>query len=826
MTTFAGPWLSPAVVIRNSCPKLLPGISCSTRRFAPDPNGRQGREARSSRAAYRSTSPCSREASWGFGQRRRSPSRLVSDKICSVTRLLLVGGGHTHVQVLRHIAMNWRAARRHQDVAVTVVLDQPVAVYSGMVPGFVAGQYRAEDLEIDVLPLARRAGASVVLRAATGIDTARSEVHVDGRPPLRYDLASFDIGSTVAGLELPGVREHTVPTRPIARFIDRVDEMLQRRPLPAHVVVVGAGAGGVELAFCLDQRLRELSEQRPQISVVHAGSTVLDGYSRGLVTRVERNAQRRNIALRFGRRAVAASEGELELDDGTRFSDAWVVWVTGAVAHPVLASSGLPVDSRGFVSTGRDLRVVGTENVFAVGDCATMVDHPGTPKAGVYAVRQGPPLIANLEASLEGRPLRAYRPQADFLALLNLGDGSALGAKWGRSFEGPWVMRLKDRIDRKFMRRFQVLDQQAALQNDFEPMAGMDEMLCGGCAAKVGQSGLERALARLPAAREDSRVTLGADDGDDAAAWLTAAGDEVVVSVDAFRAFTEDPYLVGQVASVNALSDLWAKGVRPRGALALVTVPESQEPEEQEEVLYQTMAGVRSVLDDGGVTLLGGHSTTGPELCVGLSVSGEAGAPLLRIDALRPGDAVVCTHAYGTGVLLHADGQGRLSGRWLESTHRSMLQDLAAAASVARRHRIACATDVTGFGVAGHLGEMVRRSQVSAKLDLLSVPSLPGALELLEQGLRSTAHEQNAEARKALALPNVSEDRRLRARIDLLFDPQTCGGLLMAVPAERAESLVADLRAASYPAAAVIAHAAEPTGGDVWFEVLLEAGGS
>jgi selenide,water dikinase len=711
--------------------------------------------------------------------------------------LVLVGGGHSHVQVLRGFAMDPPPGAR-----LTLVVDDPIAVYSGMVPGYVAGQYRADELEIDVVPLARRARARVVIAKALRIEAGARLVHLAERAPLRYDVCSVDIGSTVAGLDLPGVRENAVPTRPIAELVRRTDSLVERirnRPRGARfrVVVVGGGAGGVELAFTLWQRIDAGKDPGIEVSLVHAWPEVLLGYPGSLVARVHRNAEKRGIRISPGRRAVAVKDSAVFFDDGGSVAFDALLWVTGAVSHPLFVDSGLPTEPRGFVRTRSTLQVEGFDDLFAAGDCATMTEFPDTPKAGVYAVRQGPILIDNLRARLEGRPLRRYRPQADFLTLLNLGDGAALGAKWGRSFEGEWVMRLKDRIDRRFMRKFQVLDREGALTREFEKLPDMSrmEIRCGGCAAKVGQSALERALSRLAPIPKDDSVKLGLQAPDDAAAYETPGGELVVSSIDAFRSFTEDPYLVGRVAAVNALSDIQAKGASPRYALALVAVPRDLPEGDAEEILYQVLAGARFVFDRHRVSLLGGHTTTAPELLVGFSVDGFAHrADLLSIDKLEPGDQLLLTKGLGTGVILHADMLGRATGRWLLSCFESMLTSNGEAAAIALELGAKAVTDVTGFGLAGHLGAMLRASGVSAVLDVAGLPVLPGAVELLGQGFRSTAHAENRRAKKGIVLRAEAE---ADPRLELLFDPQTSGGLLFGLRPDRVEEALERLEQVS-----------------------------
>lgn len=739
--------------------------------------------------------------------------------------LVLVGGGHAHVQVLRRIMM-----RPVPGVRLTVVLDRPEAVYSGMVPGFVAGDYSAADLEIDVVPLARRAGARVLLARALRVDPVARRIELEGRPDIAYDVACLDVGSTVLGLDLPGVAEHALATRPIGRFVERLAARLPSTSAgeageaveaaePLRVAVVGAGAAGVEIAFTLQARLRA-SGRVVEITIVSEAGEVLPGHPPRVVAAATRELAGRGLKLREGR-VLAVEKDALHLDSSMLPCDL-AIWATGPAPPVLLAASPLPLDAAGFVQVRSTLQVVGHDDLFAVGDCAALVEHPWVRRSGVYAVRQGPVVDANLRARLAGRSPAPYRPQRDFLMLLNLGERRALGAKWGVPARGAGVWRLKDWIDRRFMRRFQVLDPldpSGAPAPDFpspESM-GMEEMPCGGCAAKVGASPLARALARLPEPTPDASVLLGLGTPDDAAALELPRGDIVLATVDAFRAFADDPWLVGRVAAVNAASDVFAKGGRPRHALALVNVPE-EDPGRAEEVLYQVLAGIRAALDPLRISLVGGHTTVGEDLYVGLSISGDipAASEIRGLAGLRPGDALILSRALGTGVLLAADMRGLARGRWVQAAYAAMLRPNEDAARIACAAGARACTDVSGFGLAGHLDEMLRASGVSAVLDAAALPAFEGALELLLRGVKSTAHEGNAAGRRAIAVDAALRDH---PEVELLFDPQTSGGLLFGIPAERASSVVSALRTAGDGRAAVIGDVVEPRADGAWFAV-------
>jgi pyridine nucleotide-disulfide oxidoreductase family protein len=366
--------------------------------------------------------------------------------------VLLVGAGHSHVEVLKI----W-ASRPVPDTRLTVVSDSARAVYTGMVPGYVAGQYALAELEIDVERLARRARARWIETRATALEAGARTLHGEGVAPISYDTVSFDVGSTVAGLDVPGVEKHALPTRPIREFAHRVESLLERvRQRPSlRLVVVGAGAGGIELACAFRARLSRLGLREASVTLLERGPRILPGYPRSAAARLKRHARAHGIAIRCGMAVARAEADHLVLENGESMPCDVLVWVTGAASVLLFDRAGLERDERGFVKVRETLQAVGHDEIFASGDCASLLTDPRLPKAGVFAVREGPILASNLMARITGARLRTYRPQRDFLSLLNLGDGRAVAVKWGLSAEGRWVWRLKDAIDRRFVRRYQ-----------------------------------------------------------------------------------------------------------------------------------------------------------------------------------------------------------------------------------------------------------------------------------------------------------------------------------------------------------------------------------
>jgi len=325
-----------------------------------------------------------------------------------------------------------------------------------MVPGCLSGRYERSQLTIDVAPLARAAGAELVLDAAVGWDDAHTlRLRGGGRVP--YDICAIDVGSVTAAPPVSDGSARVLPVRPMGRLLDELEVTLRadRPSEQLSIAVVGGGAGGLELAFNAQARLRTLGSPGT-ITVLEAGSRILPERQASLSRHLTGVARRRGIRVRLNDEAVAIAHGAVELQSGERLAAQTVVWATGAEAPPLLRNSPFALSKAGFVRVRDTLQTVEHDHVFASGDCMVLDSDSDGPRAGVHAVRQGPVLARNLRAWLAGGPLVRYRRQRDFLTLLNLGDGRATAAKWGLHWTSGWIMRLKDRIDRGWIERYQV----------------------------------------------------------------------------------------------------------------------------------------------------------------------------------------------------------------------------------------------------------------------------------------------------------------------------------------------------------------------------------
>jgi selenide, water dikinase len=729
--------------------------------------------------------------------------------------IVLIGGGHSHVGVLKSFGM-----KPIPGVRLTLICTDMHTPYSGMLPGYVAGHYDYDEVHIDLSRLCVFAGARLFKDEVVGIDRANNKVLCSNRPPVPYDQLSINIGSTPQLGGVPGAAEHAVAVKPIQRFNDRWVTLLERVKQHAGkttIAVVGAGAGGVELTLAMQFRLRnELKaiQRNPDDLTFHLFTniaTILPTHNAGVRKRFEAVLAERGVVVHVNAAVNQVRAGSLQTASGETLDADEIIWVTRAGGAPWLKQTGLALDDEGFIQVNDHLQTLTDPNIFAAGDIASMVNYK-LEKAGVFAVRQGPPLTENLRRAVEGTALEAYRPQTSWLALISTGDQYAVASRAWLGFAGAWVWQWKDWIDKRFMRKFQDFPKMDAhapkpaissaqssvkLTNEESLQAiSAIAMRCGGCGAKVGASVLSRALGNLHPYETDD-VIIGLKDPDDAAVVRVPKGKAMVHSVDFFRAFIDDPYIFGKVAANHALGDIWAMGATAQSATAVATVPPGLEAK-VEDVLTQMMTGAMEILADAQCALVGGHTGEGKELALGFAINGlidDDPSKILRKGGMQPGDVLILTKPIGTGTLFAAHAQLAAKGRWIDGALQSMVVSNRLGAQCLTEHGATACTDLTGFGLLGHLVEMTRPSGVDAEIHLSKLPILDGAEECVAQGIVSSLQGSNVRLRRAL---RNQEEFVKHPRYPLIFDPQTAGGLLASVPADKAEACIAALRKLGY----------------------------
>lgn len=680
-----------------------------------------------------------------------------------VKELVFVGGGHTHALVLRKWGM-----KPVPGVRVTVINPGATAPYSGMLPGHLAGHYARADLDIDLVRLARFADARLLVDRAVAIDPAGQVIRLTSGRTVPYDIMSLDVGITSEMPSLPGFSDHGIAAKPLGKFADLWARTCASEG-PIKIAILGGGVAGCEVAMAAVHRMRKLGREA-SVSVIDRSevlSRVVPSARKTLMAALADHG----VTLVEGAAIASVEADAVVLEDGRRVASDLTIGTAGATPQAWVADSGLPCKD-GFLEVDEYLRSPADPAIYAAGDCAHLVHDP-RPKAGVYAVRAAPILAHNIRADLLGHQRKAFNPQKDFLKLVSLGGQVAIAEKSGFAIAGPRMWTLKNRIDQTFMDKFRHLPEMPLPKAPKNAAKGVAAEMsgpapCGGCGAKLASGALQGVLAQATGATRDDVEAVSGDD----AAMLKMGNARQVISTDHLRGFALDPALVAKAAAVHALGDIWAMGATPQAALAQVILPR-MEARLQGKWLDEIMQAAGEIFANEGVAVVGGHSSGGTELTIGFTVTGLLDRDPITLKRAQPGDALILTKPIGTGVILAAEMQTKAFGEDVLACWQAMVTPSTKAAKALAPIAHAM-TDVTGFGLAGHLSNICAASNVGAQITLNTVPLLGGAQALATTGIRSSLWAQN----RASVLCDAPET----PLADLMFDPQTAGGLLAAIP--------------------------------------------
>ena len=759
--------------------------------------------------------------------------------------LVLIGGGHSHALVLRKMGMQaWPA-----DVRLTLITNLADTPYSGMLPCHISGLYDFDTAHIDLRPLTRFANCRLIMDEMVGLDADGQRVLCKSHPPIAYDTLSIDVGSTPTKSQVKGAVEYAIPAKPVPDllrawkgYLEELEEELARShpnisTKTASISIVGGGVGGVEMAFAMQIRLQRLlgesNKQQIAVHIFQRGPRLAKGRNRRTQRMVERLCREKGIVVHTGESVCEVTARSVRCESGLVVECDRTFWVTNASAPPWLKETNLSLTDNGFIAVKDTLQTCSHPNIFAAGDVATMVNHK-RPKAGVFAVRQGPPLYENMKRQVLSQPLKDFRPQRRYLNIIDTDTRTSI-ASWGPfAVHAKWCRAWKDRIDNKFMSLFSEFPNMASTTlshrtsttlshrtsttlshrtsttlSHRDPTAlsrqasvSEPQMHCAGCGSKVGADVLHNALTRVRKETDDTdwphrnNIYTGLDAPDDAAIIQPPAGMLAVHTVDQFTQLVDDPFVFAQICVNHCLSDLFAMGAASHSVLALATIPYGTSAK-QEEILYQLLSGASKALAQSKTFLVGGHTTEGEALSLGFACNGWINPERVwKKSGMENNQSLILTKALGTGTLFAADMQLQAKGRWIEGAIASMLQSNQAAADCLRDYGATACTDVTGFGLAGHLKEMVTASNAAVRLNLSDVRLLAGAEHALNEGILSTLHSRNVD--NVIASIDLARTPTHLPVVQALFDPQTSGGLLASVPPAQTESCLKRLRELGY----------------------------
>tara|TARA_Y100001968_G_scaffold330735_1_gene383416 strand:+ start:9908 stop:12109 length:2202 start_codon:yes stop_codon:yes gene_type:complete len=699
-------------------------------------------------------------------------------------QIILAGGGHAHLLILRKWLMNPIDKPKG---LITLVSRDSVFIYSGMFPGWLAGKYKYNDIIVDLRRLANLAGVCFIQSNIIGIDHTEKKLILENRPELKFDIISLNIGSEThfpKDLLVDFCPSQLIPIKPFDKFFEwtKNQDLFKSSSNCQQITVLGAGLAGLEVISALRDRwpIRNL-----------------------------------NLICKEGQLSSSIrnslSNSRIRVSTRLKDSDQLIVLCTGSRVPDWLQQTYLPKDQTGRILTYQTLQVINHPSYFAVGDCA-VVEGFQRPPSGVWSVRASKKLGENILKIDQKKALSFWTPQSFALQLAGLGSShgrSIAIASWGDFTFGPnsFFWQLKKYIDLNFIKKF-------SFKSSLMIERSKDILDCRGCAAKISSQSLFKALSIVN--------SKGVDNKQEDAFFIDPNYNKksvYVQSVDGFPALISDPWLNGRITTFHACTDIFASGASLVSAQAVITLPYISS-NIQEEYLRQTLLGIKSSLNEQGADLIGGHtiesrafppSPSSIGIQISLSINGKikSGDTFWSKGGMKAGDSLMLSGGLGVGILFAGLMQGEADPieidkvlECMTNSARLVSSSLEKIKQVNKSNKLvhAC-TDITGFGLIGHLNEMIIATNnvlgmgerpIRVELHSKSIPFLEGVKSLIGKDIRSTmassnSYNLNLLNKTDISLPRVTlspnssfEDKQnLKVIREILIDPQTCGPLLI-----------------------------------------------
>ena len=683
--------------------------------------------------------------------------------------LVLIGAGHTNCLFMKMWAM-----KSNPSLRVTLINPDPISSYTGMLPSLVAGLCTKADAQINLFGLCRAIGARLIIDSVEKIDRKKSQLICNTGRIVNYDLLSINIGSSSIPL-INGFKEFGCSVRPLAAFQERWEKFLQSVNVksPPVICIIGGGLASIELSFAMDIRLKKTGIERFKIKIFERGKA-FGKLSSNQQRYLKSKAKLRKIEIIENAIIKEVLSNGLMQKSGKFVHADFVVSCIGPNPNDLFKRSKIE-NKDGYGSVDKTLRVIGFENAFAVGDCANFPSQV-VDKSGVYAVRQAPILYKNILKLSRSEELVQFKPQSDYLKLIVYDSTSAIFLRNGLAFSAKWVWSLKNFIDKKFIKNFKKLSEMIT-RDMANGGNNSKKMLCGGCGSKVGNVILESSLKKLSNTKSRHIVSKIGDD----AAVIKINSSFQSLTTDHLRSFTNDAWLQSKITAIHALGDIWAMGSDPNFALTNIVIPESSN-EIQKRTVEEIIDGANSVFMAEGVKIVGGHTSLGKETVIGFTLGGFSKRQPKTVDKACVGDQIILTKPLGSGVLLAGEMRFEGEGQDLKNLFDAMSRSQSSIAEVLSRVANAV-TDITGFGLAGHLLNIVSKSNVAAKLFFDQIPLYSGVNDLIAKHIRSSIFDNNYMYSDKVIIKTT-------ANTDILFDPQTSGPLLATIPRGKVRGVI------------------------------------
>ena len=672
-------------------------------------------------------------------------------------QLVLIGGGHANVQVLKKLCMN-----RIKGLHTVLISERYEATYSGMTPGYIHKDFSKEEISIDLQRLCFNAGATFIKDKVVKIETKNQKLELQNFHSINYDLLSINTGSISnskkINIENSSKYFFVKPISSLVKNLKKIDQIIKNKK--NKIVIIGGGVASYELAFSLVKRYEE------PLEITILGKKILGEKNLNQKTKNKLRAIAKNLNIKeYSGEVVSISETNLTLNNGKKINCNLSLLSTGANIEMWLLDSDLGKDENGFISVDYNLLSINKKNIFVTGD-ACSIENNTRAKSGVMAVRQGEILKENIFLKLTGKKLIKFKPQRNWLYLIGTYENYALLNYFFLSFHARWCWKLKVWIDKNFINKFKFAENQNMTKKNFDLKNSKDiKMYCQGCGSKVSKGTLVDYIRKI-----NDNVDLTDS------AIINNNSSKILQTIDHIKLFSSlNPFDFGKISYLHSQNDILSAGGIVKSLSVSIGVPFSENFIEKFYLEY-FMEGIKSEADKDKCLISSGHSYQSRESGITLTLNGEIESIAAKNSA-REGDLIYLSKPLGTGYLLAAyfKNSEMLSSNDFEKIIKNLKMGNLFAVNSARSSGCQTMTDISGYGLSSHLIDICSSSDLSSELIINKNILINSNLDLLKI-FQSTGFENNYKSTNEFI--EISENHPLK---NILYDPQTNGPILMAI---------------------------------------------
>ncbi len=655
--------------------------------------------------------------------------------------LVLIGGGHSHLNVLKSFTMD-----KIDGLRVTLISDVYETPYSGMLPGFIENDYSLDDIQIDLYKICYHGNFRFINCKVNKIDGIKNLIYFKNRPPLSFDYLSINIGINNNTKTIKNAGKYGLKLKPISKInYNEIINNLEGK----KVGVIGSGPAGVEISLALKKRYNEID-----IFLFTGKSGLLSNYSNSSKNSILKNLTDVNINVIFKDEVLEVSKNKIITKSSKVYSIDKAILSTNGVPPKWLKKTNLVLSREGFIQTNNKLQT-NFNHIFASGDIINFSDKNLT-KSGVYAVKSGSVLTKNIRNIILNKPLVDYHPQKFYLSIIGLSNGKALAYKFNLYFTSKLILNLKKYIDFRFINRFKLYNKIDYKKNVMD---------CKGCASKINLTTLKSSLPKdiIKSSEDATQITKGSS---------------YVNSIDMITSIVTDPFLLGKISANHALSDIYASFAKPLSALMILQLPKSSQSVHSND-LKQIQEGAKLVLNENSCLLSGGHTMIGEDKnpVIGFSIIGKKFK--MSNKKINDKDVVILTERLGTGIIFAGVNSNVISSRYIKDVNNQLENGNIKLGKILNQIKPLEATDITGYGLGNHLINLINRNKNIKGITILKnkIKVFEGVNECLQKNVNSSFYEQNFNYGKNKVFFNNND---LTNKI--FFDPQTVGGIAFIIP--------------------------------------------